>query len=80
MTPEVEAAISAVYLALPEHPQHLVSRGAWQHHPVFLDPTEALVNIMCLPTHAHMQMLIARAEQRHPGPCRSNKDQSFTGQ
>lgn len=58
---EVETAISAVCLVCPEHPQHLVSHGAWQHPPAFLDPTGALVNVTCLPAHAHTQMLIARS-------------------
>lgn len=54
---KVEAANSAVCSA---QSTQLVSHGVWQHPSVFLDPAGALVNVVCPPTCAHMQMLTAR--------------------
>lgn len=55
-TLKVKAANSSVCSA---QSTHLVSHGAWQLP--LLDPTGALVRVVCLSTHAHMQMLVARS-------------------
>lgn len=55
---KVKPANSAVCSA---QSTHLVSHRARQHLPMLLDPTGALVSVLCLPTRAHTQMLIARS-------------------
>lgn len=60
---KVEAANSAVCYA---QSTHLVSHRVWQHPSVLLDPAGALVNVVCPPTCAHMQMLTARGQQEAP--------------
>lgn len=59
---KVKAANSALCSA---QSTYLVSHGAWQLPPVFLDPAGALVYVVCLSTHAHMQMLVARSGTGH---------------
>lgn len=55
---KVKAANSAVCSA---QSTHLVSHRAWLLPPMFLDPPGALGNVVCLSTHAHTPMLIARS-------------------